>query len=303
MWKRKGQSKNAPSPLKLRTLLIKTLFPSTQISLLCVCMATSSWTPCSLVTIQRHIEKKQCQESERVRGMCGQKDLCFFSFSFSFFKKEWVSQAKLATVNNFGGFWGIGPCSYLTLGWLGQVRSDLECRDTIKEVVRNINFELVSFHIVILPYEFNILGKVSFRRCCPSKVSKAQRHRKKKEQLIHTQTLAYTTFCITFFWTSQAIFFRSYYYINESSVVLKKYCNYVFIQTDRKNSMQPIYTIYFPSRNYSSLIKKLFSLLMFNIHKLVALWLILLMYFYNQQLQSTKSFTSPVSSCIAVFFL
>lgn len=43
--------------------------------------------------------------------------------------------------------------------------------------------------------------------------------------------------------------------------------------------MQAVYTIYLPPRNHSSLIKKLFSSLIANIHKLVALWLILLIYF------------------------
>lgn len=42
--------------------------------------------------------------------------------------------------------------------------------------------------------------------------------------------------------------------------------------------MQAVYTIYLPSKNHSSLIKKLFSSLIANIYKLVALWLIFLIY-------------------------
>lgn len=45
-----------------------------------------------------------------------------------------------------------------------------------------------------------------------------------------------------------------------------------------KKFMQAISTIYLPPRNYSSLIKDLFSLIA-DIHKLVDLWLILLIYF------------------------
>lgn len=67
----------------------------------------------------------------------------------------------MASLENFGGLWGIGPCCLVSaLGWLGQGNSDLEGESLITEVFGGVGSGLISLYLKSMSWRGGLLLKL-----------------------------------------------------------------------------------------------------------------------------------------------